>query len=268
MNKLFEQNGEWSLDDVPADGTVISTKKVDTKKVDKPDKELPTKPKVDKPDEELPTKPKVDPKKSPELVSMERSLANPERMGEITKLMINGINYMRYLQPKLEGSDIDEYAIMNFMLKHLRGHDGIEGAAFARYCDLIYRFSNPSKYGNLHTLIKKYPKQYNYFISRNGKTSVTFDWLIAKNGRALTFYTPFVGGWNTYADYLDWEDKDSDTEIEKRISKLARSFQEFNPPKKVSIVKRLTDLQINTMVLACYNVKAYGAPQDWLRIKK
>lgn len=207
-----------------------------------------------------------DPNKSPELIAAERRLSNPTKLAEITKLMINGINYLRYLHGKLDVNDIDEYGVMDYMMKHLRSHDGIAGTEFARYCDVIYRFSNPSKYASLHSLIKKYPKQYNYFISRNGGTSVTFDWLQSKNYKKFTFYTPFVG--DPYAEWLDWEDKDSDMEIEKRISKLARSFSEFNPPKKVAVVKRLSDIQINNMVLACYNVKAYGAPQEWLRIKK
>ena len=66
---------------------------------------------------------------------------------------------------------------------------------------------------------------------------------------------------------LDWEDKDTDLNIGKRFNKLARSFDDFNPPISIKIRNRFTDLYINNLVLACYNVKAFGAPAEWLRKK-
>lgn len=201
--------------------------------------------------------------KSDALIAMERDLANPEKIKLISKLKYNAIEYRLKLPKQMNHTDIEEYDIMDSMIYHLRARDTMLGTAMVCYCDLIYRFSNPSRYSSLHKLIKKYPKEYKYFLTSNGKNGLSFDRLNTN----LTFFTPFQNDSNNWAEYLDWEDWETDPNIGKRFNKLARSFDEFNPPISIKIRNRFTDLYINNLVLACYNVKAFGTPVEWLRKK-
>ena len=207
------------------------------------------------------TKDKVN--KSDALIAMERDLANPEKIKLISKLKYNAIEYRLKLPKQMNHTDIEEYDIMDSMIYHLRSRNTMSGTDMVCYCDLIYRFSNPSRYSSLHKLIKKYPKQYKYFLTSNGKNGLSFDRLNTN----LTFFTPFQNDSNNWAEYLDWEDADTDFNIKERLIKIARSFDKFNPPTSIKIRNRFTDSYINNLVLACYNVKAFGAPVEWLRKK-
>ena len=144
--------------------------------------------------------------KSDALIAMERDLANPEKIKLISKLKYNAIAYRLKLPKQMNHTDIEEYDIMDSMIYHLRPRDTMSGDAMVCYCDLIYRFSNPSRYSSLHKLIKKYPKEYKYFLTSNGKNGLSFDRLNTN----LTFFTPFQNDSNNWAEYLDWEDKDTD----------------------------------------------------------
>ena len=256
MKTLLEQ--DFDLGAALSGEKPVVTKPAD-KPVDKP---------ADKPGDTIVDKPldkdKNKVKKSAALRAMEMDLAAPGKIKYVDKLMINAVQYFKYLPGKMDYSDIDEYAVMDFMINHLRSRHGMYGSDMVRYCDLIYRFSNPSKYATLHKLIKKYPIEYKYFLTKNGKSGMSFERLLNSN---LTFFTPFQNDSNDWAEYLDWEDKDTDLNIGKRFAKLSHSFAEFNPPYKIKISNRFTDLDINNLVLACYNVKAYGAPLEWLRKK-
>jgi hypothetical protein len=265
MKKLFEQidwnavsNSEDPLDATKTSSTVVKpkddTRKDDTRRDDTRNDDT-------KPEDKNKDKNKV--KKSAELIALERSLSNPTQAMHVNKLLVNAIQYIKYLPGYMDHTDIDEYAVMDFMLKHLRTSNGLYGEERVRYCDLIYRFANSTRYATLHKLIKKFPIEYKYFLSRNGH-GLTFE-RIATN---LTFFTPFQNDSNDWAEYLDWEDKGSDPEIGKRFSKLSHSFKYFNPPVSIKIMNRFSDLDIHNLVIACYNVNAFGKPVDWLRKKK
>jgi hypothetical protein len=255
MNKLFEQ--EWSLDDIPADGTVISTKKADTKKAD-----------TKKADTKKADTKKADTKKADIDTSKKDRVADAERSANlqkyIKKLISNGIVFYEQITKNILIYDIDEDAVWRLIKNRMIGNGGRDAQLKTAYCDSIIRIINSN---SLQTYVKKYSKQYEYFISRNGESGTTIEYLKSINNPYMKrLDNLFVG---TMGDWLDF---DSEAEIDGQSTMVRRNklnYHIFNGYKydpnqkaKVEFKLRYTDSQINSKVLSYYKDNMFGPPKE------
>jgi hypothetical protein len=250
MNKLFEQ--EWSLDDIPADGTVISTKKADTKKADT--KKADTK----KADTKKADTKKADTKK---VDAWETAEINDYRR----QLISNAVVFYEAINRQVNQSlNIDEDVVWNVITKRMIGAGGRDAQLKTAYCDIIIRIANSK---SLQSYIKKNPKQYEYFIQRNGSIGTTIDYLKSiENPYMSRLDDLFVGTLG------DWMDFDSEATIgglstPLRIRSLNRHVfagykYNSNDNATVKLKLRYSDSEINSKVLSFYKNNVFGVPKE------
>jgi hypothetical protein len=253
MNKLFEQ--EWSLDDIPTDGTVVVNTKVVDKSSNKGNGTL-----TDKPVKPVKPTDKTDDSETPSKVD---KVAAAKKSKYINKLISNAIIFYEIITKQTAVFDIDEDAIWKSIKKYMLGAGGNDAQLKTAYCDIIIRILNSN---SLQAYVKKYPKQYEYFISRNGSSGTTIDFLKSINN---TYFRRldnlFVG---TLGDWLDF---DTEALIDNQSTSVRRkklNFNIFNGYKydpnekaKVPLILRYTDSQINSLVLSYYKDHMFGSPK-------
>jgi hypothetical protein len=250
--KLFEQ--DWSnidLDDIPLDGTVlvgkqtrnVSIQKVDTKKAD--------------------TK-KADTKKADTKKADTKKWTNAAINDYKRQLISNAIIFYEVMNKQLIGVDIDEDAIWKSIKKYMLGSGGNDAQLKTAYCDIIIRILNSN---SLQAYVKKYPKQYEYFISRNGTSGTTIDFLKSINNTYLRrLDNLFVG---TLGDWLDFDtealiDNQSTSVRRKKLNYTIFNGYKYNPNQqaKVPLKLRYTDSEINSKILSFYKNNVFGVPKE------
>ena len=102
-----------------------------------------------------------------------KSIERSEQATYQWKLISNSIKFIEAISSvkynRLDG--FDEEAVYRIIKKYLIPN--VKDKNSAAYTDMIIRLL----YGNLRYLTKKYPKQVKYFITRNGSTGTTIEYL-------------------------------------------------------------------------------------------
>ena len=253
---LIEQDLEFDLDAAiskepdAAKVTTVNVTKPETSKLNTGKPTKPTKP-TDKTDDSQ-TSSKVD------------KIAAAKKSKYINKLISNAIIFYEVMNKQLIGFDIDEDAIWKSIKKYMLGSGGNDAQLKTAYCDIIIRILNSN---SLQAYVKKYPKQYEYFISRNGSSGTTIDFLKSINNTYLRrLDNLFVG---TLGDWLDFDtealiDNQSTSVRRKKLNYNIFNGYKYNPNQqaKVPLILRYTDSQINSKVLSYYKDNMFGAPKE------
>jgi hypothetical protein len=246
--KLHEQEQiDWdSIELKPTDTAKPDTGKFDTKK-----------PEENKPEEKKPDtgKPKPDTGKHAGYV------AYVDRQKDVIKLLIiNGIQFYSSLLTYLSYYDIDEEAVQKLFSKKLTT------VPHARYCDMIFRITNPTGY--LATTIYKNSKKFNYFISRN-ETSSNLSYLrgFKKSVDLNNSFKSLNNLFNKELDFYDYVIEDIPMITMNKLSGLGiiKNIGSGGSPNWQIAFKPFTDQYIIQLVNTIYDNQIYGKPQSYLR---
>ncbi len=165
-NKLYEQLVPANQDVIKQIATTDNPNPVVVVKKDDTKKDTNTTPKKD--DTKKDSEPKKDKGKS-----IERSKKLTPQATYQWKLISNSIKFIEAINSVKRNNitGIDEEAVYRIIKKYLIPNSKDKNSA--AYTDMIIRLL----YGNLRYLTKKYPKQVKYFITRNGSTGTTIEYL-------------------------------------------------------------------------------------------
>ena len=165
-NKLYEQLVPANQDVIKQIATTDNPNPVVVVKKDDTKKDTNTSPKKD--DTKKDSEPKKDKGKS-----IERSKKLTPQATYQWKLISNSIKFIEAINSVKRNNitGIDEEAVYRIIKKYLIPNSKDKNSA--AYTDMIIRLL----YGNLRYLTKKYPKQVKYFITRNGSTGTTIEYL-------------------------------------------------------------------------------------------
>jgi hypothetical protein len=191
-------------------------------------------------------------------------IAAAKKSKYINKLISNAIIFYEVVNKQLVGFNIDEDAIWKSIKKYMLGAGGNDAQFRTAYCDIIIRILHTN---SLQAYVKKYPKQYEYFISRNGSSGTTIDYLKSINNTYLRrLDNLFVG---TLGDWLDFDtealiDNQSTSVRRKKLNYNIFNGYKYDPntKAKVPLILRYTDSQINSKVLSYYKDNMFGKPKE------
>jgi hypothetical protein len=250
--KLFEQ--DWSnidLDDIPLDGTVlvgkqtrnVSIQKVDTKKAD--------------------TK-KADTKKADTKKADTKKWTNAAINDYKRQLISNAVIFYEAINRQVNKNNIDEDAIWKVITKRMIGKGGASARYKTAYCDIIIRIANSE---SLQSYIKKNPKQYDYFIQRNGSTGTTIDYLKSIDNPYMSRLDDlFVG---TLGDWMDFDSEATIGGLNTTLRIRTLNYHVFdgykynsNDNATVKLKLRYTDSEINSKILSFYKNNVFGVPKE------
>lgn len=165
-NKLYEQLVPVNQDVIKQIATTDNPTPIVVVKKDDTKKDTNTTPKKD--DTKKDSEPKKDKGKS-----IERSEKLTPQATYQWKLISNSIKFIEAISSVKYNivAGFDEEAVYRIITKYLIPN--VKDKNNAAYTDMIIRLL----YGNLRYLTKKYPKQVKYFITRNGSTGTTIEYL-------------------------------------------------------------------------------------------
>ena len=186
----------------------------------------------------------------------DKEIAKAKRLKYQESLIKNAIIFYEDMCKQMMASNWNEDYILKLIAKYVTPDQ-------APYIDALIRMTKPTKGAstNLRDIRRKYLTQYNYWLSRGGKSGTTFQYL-AKipneyMGRGID---SVISG--AMADYLDLDStapkivklkkqlKSVFPNIMKHTAKVTYSSTDLN--------KKLSDEQIHKMVMDIYNTKAFG----------
>jgi hypothetical protein len=217
-------------------------------------------------------KPKPDAgKPKPDVVKPKPDAGKPKHGGyvdaiiaekkEINRFIMNGIQFYSTLLTYLDSYDIDEEAVQKLFSRRL------PSVHHARYCDLIFRITNPT--GKLAAAIYKNSKKFNYFLSRNF-TSSSISYLRGFKLKSHALNNSFTSLNNLFDQNLDFYDyviEDIPLVTMNKLSGIGviKNIGSGKSPIWQTAFKPFTDQYIIQLVNTIYDNQVYGKPQSYLK---
>jgi hypothetical protein len=167
-------------------------------------------------------------------------------------LIRNAIIFYETMSKLTSTFNWDEKTIYKVMAKYITPDN-------APYIDALIRMIS----GDMKDLRRKYLPAYNYWLSRNGQSGTTFQYLAALPIHNLVYHdlTDFVS-----RDYANWLDLDStDPKIVKLKKQLRSVFPNImkhtisgNMYTSTKLNGQIDRVQLANMIMDIYNTKAFG----------
>jgi hypothetical protein len=181
----------------------------------------------------------------------------------ISKQIMNAIQFYSSLLTYLQYFDIDEEAIQKLFSRKL------VSIYHARYCDMIFRLANPT--GVLLAATTKYPKRFDYFLSRN-KTSTNLSYLqgFKKSIPSKNMNNSFKSLSNLFlksSDFYDYVIEDIPLVTMNKLAGLGiiKNFGTASDIVWTIAFRPYSDRYIIQLVNTIYDNQIYGKPQSYLK---
>jgi hypothetical protein len=167
------------------------------------------------------------------------------------KLIRNAIIFYETISKLTSRANWDEETIYKVMANYINPYN-------APYGDAVIRMIS----GDMKAYRKKYLPAYNYWLSRNGESGTTFQYLAALPFPDLVYHdlTDIVSG--PFADYLDLDSSDPKiVKFKKQISSVFPNIMKHTSGNMYTSTKlngQMDRERIHKMVMDIYNTKAFG----------
>lgn len=203
-----------------------------------------------------------DTKKEPEdkKTDLENNIARSKRISVNAqyqwKLISNAIKFIEQVSNFHFGIS----SVYTAIKKYIVPTSNSEAAAYsAAYVDMIIRLM----YGDLRYLVKRYPKQVKYFITRNQSTGTSIAYLkgIAINPALKMSYQSLTGILYTNGEQLGLNDDTAEAKASRNLLSLvyAPKFK-FIDGVKPKLRLRYTAKQVEDRIAYAYENKIWGEP--------
>ena len=186
----------------------------------------------------------------------DKEIAKAKRLNYQASLIKNAIIFYEAVCRQMDAIDWNEDYILKLIAKYVTPDQAL-------YIDALIRMIKPEQgqSTNLRDTRRKYLTQYNYWLSRGGKSGTTFQYLAKIPNKYMSGGIDSVIS-GQIADYLDLDSN------APKIVKLKKQLISVFPnimkhTAKVSyystkLNNQLSDDQIHKMVMDIYNTKAFG----------
>jgi len=186
----------------------------------------------------------------------DKEIAKAKRLNYQASLIKNAIIFYEDMCRQMMPFDWNEDYILKLIAKYVTPDQ-------APYIDALIRMITPDRSGstNLRDTRRKYLTQYNYWLSRGGKSGTTFQYLAKIPNKYM------YGGIDSVissqiADYLDLDSNAPKiVKLKKQLISVFPNIMKHTAKASWSSTKlnnRLSDAQIHKMVMDIYNTKAFG----------